>query len=316
MKPSRPKVGLALSGGGMRGVAHIGVLQVLEKHDLVPDLLSGSSAGSIVSVLYGVGMKPAEIEQFIRRLVKTNFLDWDSAPQLMSALGKVVTELAWGKKGPFTSAPAGVIKGDRLEELFRRRLAAESFDTCRIPNAVVATDINNGQRVVFTSRAMREKLCAQPEMADDDVLDDIGLADAIRASIAIPGVFHPKKLAGHVLVDGGLTSFVPVDLLFEMGADLVVAVDLGYAGERREEIDNILEMVVQSMDITGRGKVDLYFQLLKHARARSVIRVKPRIYDVGYFDISSLDENVRRGAEAMESCIPEIQEALRERRPA
>ncbi len=291
-------------------------IEMSKKYNLIPDLLAGTSVGSIVAVLYGVGMRAAGIEQFARRLAQVDFLDWDSAPQLMSALGKVVTELAWGKKGPFNSAAAGVIKGDRLEQLFQRRLAGESFDTCRIPTAVVATDINNGQRVVFTSREMRQKLCSEPEMAGDDVLSDIGLADAIRASISIPGAFHPKKIAGRMMVDGGLTSFIPVDLLFHMGADLVVAVDLGYAGERREEIDNILEIVVQSMDIMGRGKVDLYFELLKYAKPKPVIRVKPRIYDVGYFDVSSLDENINRGAEAMENCIPEVRRTMEQRRPA
>ena len=210
--PKRPRIGLVLSGGGAMGIAHVGVIQTLEKLGIRPDLVVGTSMGSIVGGLYASGMNGAELEQAVKTL------DWDlifnTTPprdgltyrekQLQAAFPMKVTI---GVKGRKLLPPEALISDANLllelRRLVRVRAAVETFDQLPIPFRAVATDIETGHKVV---------------------LDRGELAGAMRASMSVPGVFAPYRLNGKLLVDGGMSDNVPIDVARDMGADIVIVV--------------------------------------------------------------------------------------------
>ena len=210
--PTRPKVGLVLSGGGAMGMAHVGAIQTLEKLGIRPDLVVGTSMGSIVGGLYASGMSGAELEHAIETM---NWdLIFDTSPpregltyrekQLQAAF-PVKASVGVGRAG--LHAPEALISDANLllelRRLVRVRAAVPTFDDLPIPFRAVATDIETGKKVV---------------------LDRGELAGAMRASMSVPGVFAPYSLDGRLLVDGGMSDNVPIDVAREMGADVVIVV--------------------------------------------------------------------------------------------
>jgi len=212
---NRPKTALVLSGGGARGAAHIGVLKVLEELRVPIDMIVGTSMGSIVGGFYSAGYSPDELETLVRDL------DWDAAladrpaRELISFRRKqddrdymFGVEVGFNK-GKFT-IPEGLIAGQDLDFILKTNLLragyVPSFDRLPIPFRAVATDIETGELV---------------ELSNGD------LAQAIRASMSVPGVFTPANINGRKLVDGGLVSNLPVQAARAMGADRIIAVDIG-----------------------------------------------------------------------------------------
>ncbi len=211
---ARPKIGLCLSGGGARGAAHIGVIRVLEELNIPVDCIAGTSMGAIVGGLYAAGMPIEEIERIAQES------DWDSLltdrvprSDLPYRRKHDPTNYFLGLDVDFTDGivlPRGLIPGKRLDLLLRSLTLnvsrLEDFDTLPIPFRAVATDIETGEAVV---------------LAGGD------LARALRASMAIPGVFSPVIIDGRMLVDGGVARNLPVDVLRQMGADIIIAVNIG-----------------------------------------------------------------------------------------
>lgn len=210
----RPKLVLVLSGGGARGAAHVGVLKVLEELHVAPDMVIGTSMGSIVGGLYAAGWTPEQIERLIHRL------DWegaftDAVPRSeKSFLRKqddrpvlIQGRLAFDGFKPVL--PSGVIRGQKLELILRLleslSPAASDFDHLPIPYRAVAADIATGKPVI---------------------LDSGSLATAMRASMSIPGAFPPVRLDGRDLVDGGIAANLPIGIAMELGATSVIAVDI------------------------------------------------------------------------------------------
>ena len=181
LHPRKPRVGLALGGGSARGWAHIGVIRALEKAGVHPDIVCGTSIGSLVGAAYAAG----ELDRLERWALELGMRD-------------VIGFMDVGFGG-------GALKGDRLIDFFRRNWSDRSIETLSLPFAAVATSLRTGAEVWLRSGST---------------------IDAVRASIALPGVFAPVRLEGSFLVDGGLVNPVPVSLARAMGADIVIAVDL------------------------------------------------------------------------------------------
>jgi predicted acylesterase/phospholipase RssA len=180
----KPKLGLALSGGGARGFAHIGVLKALEEANIRIDFLSGTSMGGVIAAAYASGMSPEDIEAVTQEY-------------------KTIHNL-WRLADP--SFPRqGIFQGERLLAFFEKYLNGYTFEDARIPLTLVAVDLNSGQEVH---------------------IQEGSLAKAVRATVSIPGVFAPVKQNGQCLVDGGLLNNLPVDVVRDMGADIVLAVDV------------------------------------------------------------------------------------------
>ena len=211
----RPKIGLVLGGGGARGAAHVGILKVLEENRVPVDFVVGTSMGSIVGGLYAIGNSPADIDRKFHEIKWTElFTDWPSQDWLSFKNKRDLERLidiefgASLKRG--VRLPRGFISGQRLGfELKKHTFSAAAvtdFNKFALPYRAVAADINTGEVVVH---------------------DHGNIADAIRSSMSIPGAFPPVEIGGRILVDGGIANNVPVDVARRMGADVVIAIDVG-----------------------------------------------------------------------------------------
>lgn len=240
----RPKIGLALSGGAARGCAHVGVLEVLEEMRVPVDYVAGTSMGAVVGGLYAAGLTPAEI----RRTLIT--LDWQSVLDDRTPYRDLVfrrkederrylmdVEVGIGKKG-FT-LPPGLLTGQKLgfqlQRLLRPAADVTVFSRLPTPFRAVAADLETGEMVV---------------------LDRGQLTAALRASMAIPGVFSPAEIDGRLLVDGGLANNLPVDVVRDMGADVVIAVDVSEPLASRAELRSLLGVTNQAISVLTRANME------------------------------------------------------------
>ena len=234
----RPRIGLCLAGGGARGGAHIGVLQVLEEMRVPIDCIAGTSIGSIVGGLYASGMSPAAMDSAVLNI------DWftvfDDAPprRLRNFRRKEEDYLPYfpfragiGKDG--LAQPGGLVSGQKLMFLLRQLTLSttgiDDFDDLPIPYRAVAASLEDGSMVV---------------------LDSGTVADAMRASMAIPGVFTPHEIAGTTLIDGGILRNVPYDVVKSMGADIVIVVDVTQPPGELEENLSFKGVLKQTMGLT------------------------------------------------------------------
>jgi len=278
----RPHVGLVLSGGGARGAAHVGVLEVLEQMRVPVDCIAGTSMGSIIGGLYAAGMRPQEIGRALQETDWVKVFD-DSPPREERSFNRKLEDYEFlvkarpgvGREGP--RLPAGVVQGQKLDLLLQRYTlpVAEvtDFDRLPIPFRAVATDIVTGREVA---------------------LGHGDLSRAIRASMAVPGVFAPVEIDGQLLVDGGVANNLPVSVARAMGADVVIAVDISTPLLPREQISSALSIVEQLTSILTRRNTEEQIGTLG---ARDVFIV-PELADITSGDFPRVGEAVTRGAQA------------------
>ncbi|MDI3534359.1 MAG: hypothetical protein PWQ82_724 [Thermosediminibacterales bacterium] len=294
MLGKKKTLGLALSGGSLRGAAHIGVLKVLKENGILPDYIAGTSAGSIVASLFVAGLSFNDIETAVVNVKKKNIVDWSVN----------FFNIIWmGIKSLFKcslSLPLGLIKGNYIENLLFMMTKGMMLNQISMPLAITATDINSGERIIFTGKEYIPKTYVK----DTVFIDDATIAEACRASISIPGVFAPKKLKNRYLVDGGIKDNVPVDILRIWGADVVLAVDLKFASQDDQNINTMLEILLQSADIMGQSlsdcKLDVYADLV----------IDPEIYDMGLLEFTRIPEAIEKGERATRKIIPRLRELL------
>jgi len=292
VRVGKSRFGLALGSGGLRGAAHIGVLKCLERHGLQPTCLAGSSAGAVVAALYAAGYSVAALEDLALQLNASKLYDsnltWRSFLSLLKG---------WvcGKRCQPEVLPMGLVKGEAWEKYLTSLLGQQKFADLSLPTAVLAVDVETGDAVAFARR----------EMSSADVtLTGATVVQGVRASSSIPGVFAPLQLYGYTLVDGAVHASVPAQLVRDLGAQVVVAIDLGYAGQREERVDSVIEVISQSLHILGEELTKC--QLEKTAD----LVVRPRIYDVSLRDFERIPEIIARGEKAMEAQIPRLRRLL------
>jgi NTE family protein len=299
----------------LRGAAHVGALKCLHDHGIRPSAVSGTSAGSIVAGLYASGLSIAEMERVALSLRASSVFDVCSPVALVGAIAKVLTEAVGGPRSLLKWAPNGVLRGQRLETFLRKAGMSASFEKMRLPCIVTSTEVDNARKVLFTDQATAAVLRRRYRMRGSRtaVITGVSPVAAVRASCAIPGVYIPKVINGMQLIDGGVKDYLPLEPLDLLGCDILIGVDLGYAGDRREGIDNIAEVVSQSLDIMGANSVDLSVELLRSRYRNRVIRVMPRIYDVGLLDTKKIPDCISRGYAAMEKSIAPLMRLVRAR---
>ncbi|HHY83546.1 MAG TPA: patatin-like phospholipase family protein [Clostridiales bacterium] len=282
------RFGLALSGGATRGAAHIGAMKALAENGLHPSWISGTSAGSMVAALYACGYSVSEMEEIALSLRK-DIYDTDYLGIIAGVLQWIFTkDTAWD----------GIVKGKNLENLMKKLLGEKTMKDASIPLAITAVDINSGFTVMFVSSKRRLR-----DTKHTIYIDDVPIYQAVRASIAIPVVFRPIFIKGMRLVDGGVTESVPVNVLKQMGAGKVIGIDLGYSGQRRNEVNNILEIGSQSIDIMS-------YRMTKLKTMRADVIVNPHIYDVGMMEVDRIPELIERGYKAVTDNIDTIKNAI------
>ena len=253
------KVALVLGGGAARGVAHIGVLKVLQSHGISFDLVVGTSIGSLVGAVYALGIP---IEKFEQMALKTT----------------------WRDLADFVISKTGFLEGRNLDRVIKESIEEKDFDDLKIPLAVVATDIENGEEIVLTKGP---------------------LAKVIRASCSIPGIFIPVRIDSQLLVDGGLKSSVPTDVAKKMGADFIVAVDVGFC-VKKGKVSNIFQVLFQSLQIIGN-------ELSRFQSREADVAIKVRLgQDIDQMAFHKAKEIIASGEKAAQEAMPLLLAQMKE----
>jgi NTE family protein len=287
---NRPKIGLVLSGGGARGTAHIGVLKVLEENHIPIDMISGTSFGAVVGGLYAAGYTADELQEILE-----NF-DWQAsrsgaAPREDRSFRRkqhdngFLIKFKLGIKDGKLKLPGGLITPNNLrltlQDLINERSNADDFDNLPIPFRAVATDLGTGNSFV---------------------LEQGNLASAMIASMAVPALFPPIEYNGHLLVDGGVTNNVPVDVVRSMGADIVIVVDISTPMLKQDEIESFTNVIDQLVLMMTRKNSDAQLATLTD---RDIL-IRPELDDIGFTDFERSFEAIPRGEESASLALPHL----------
>jgi NTE family protein len=252
------RIGLALGGGAARGFAHVGVIQVLEEAGIRPDIVVGTSAGSLVAALYASGRNGAQLQQVAESLEEAALTDW--------------TLPIFGR---------GALKGEALARYVSSLVNHKLIEEMPMPLGIVATDLGSGQGVLFRRGST---------------------GTAVRASSAVPSVFQPVTIAGRDYVDGGLVSPVPVGFARQMGADLVIAVDISSPPEGQATGDS-LQILLQTFAIMSKS-------INRFELKDADVVVRPALAGVKSADFTAKRRSIEAGRRAMQQALPQLRAAM------
>jgi len=282
LQAERTRIGVALSGGGARGSAHVGVLRTLEELGVPVDYIAGTSMGAVIGALYAAGNDADAIERILDEM------DWESAftdrPERVNrTMRKKELEREFlipyrlGFNRGSLELPLGAIEGQHLDQVLHRLFMPVSnlgtFDQLPIPFRAVATDLVSGEAVV---------------------LADGSLPTALRASMSVPGVFSPVEIGGRLLVDGGMSNNLPVDVVRAMGADVVIAVDISSPMLERDQLTSVFSVTEQLTNFLTRRSTDMQIDSL----GPDDILIVPDLDEFGSADFTRVLEILDRGYEA------------------
>ena len=253
-----PKIGLALGGGAARGFAHIGVIQVLEEAGIKPDLVVGTSAGSLVAAIYASGKTGAQLQTVAETMEEAALTDWTL---------------------PFISR--GMLRGEALARYVSGQVGGRKIDSLPMPLGIVATDLHNGKGVLFQTG---------------------DAATAVRASSSVPGVFQPVKIGTREYVDGGLVSPVPVRYARQMGAEVVIAVDISATPESNPALS--------TMDIMLQTFAIMSLSINSFELREADVAVRPALAGVSSADFASKRKSIEAGRVAMLAALPLLRTAI------
>jgi len=287
---ARPRIGLALSGGGARGAAHIGVLKVLEELRVPVDCVTGTSMGSVVGGSFAAGTTPAEMEKIVTQT------DWgevftdrppraEISPRLKQDDYKGLFAPEFGVRDYSLVVQKGIVSGVNIES-FLRYLTQQSahvadFRKLPVPFRAVAADIETGEAVV---------------------LDHGNLARAMRASMAIPGAVAPVEIDGRLLVDGGIANNLPIDVARKVCGDVIIAVNISTPPLEREEITSALSIVGQLINFLGKERVDKQLASL----SRRDVLIEPELGDISSGSFERMSDAIRIGEAAARKQADEL----------
>ncbi len=261
--PRRVKIGLALGGGAARGFAHIGVIKVLEAQGIVPDLVVGTSAGSLVGALYAAGNNGYALQKMAIDMDEAAISDWTL---------------------PFFSQSTGVLKGEAIQSYVNRALQGKPIDQLKLPFGAVATDLHTGQPILFRRG---------------------NTGAAVRASSAVPGVFHPVRIGNVDYVDGGLVSPVPASFARQMGADFVIAVNIS-AQPDAQPASSTFEVLLQTFAIMGQS-------LNQYELKQADVVIRPELGTMKGSDFQGRNLAILAGEKAAMAVLPEIRRKLQQK---
>ena len=254
-----PRIGLALGGGAARGFAHVGVIQVLEEAGIRPELVTGTSAGSLVAALYASGRQGPQLQRIADTMDEATFADWTL---------------------PLFSR--GMLRGDALARYVSQQVGGRRIEELPMPLGILSTDLHSGQGVLF-------------QRGD--------VATAVRASSAVPGLFQPVLISGREYVDGGLVAPVPVRQARQMGAELVIAVDISQVPESNSATD-VFQILMQTFTIMGKSINAL------ELRGPDLVVVRPALNGVSGADFSTRRRAIQAGRQAMTQALPQLRAAI------
>jgi NTE family protein len=257
----KPVIGLALGAGAARGFAHVGVIKALESQGIRPDLVVGSSAGSVIAALLASGATGNELNRLALNLDEATIADWGL---------------------PFAGRFGGLIKGDALQNMINREVQNKSIEQMRIPLGIVATDLQSGKGILFRT-------------------GNTGLA--VRASCSVPGVFQPALVSGKEYVDGGLVAPVPVSYARQMGATIVIAVNIS-SEPVHQDASGTLGVLQQTISIMQRS-------INQYELKSADIIIQPHLLQMGGSDFRSRNAAILAGEVAAQEQMALIKEKLK-----
>lgn len=297
------RVGLALSGGGARGLAQVGVLKVLERHDIPVHLIAGTSIGAIVGALYACYGDAEEVERRVLHTLSSEQMQGLDLDRILKLSGIAPAQ----ERGEVAESPGLLVRAQRLIrrvlashaaltrlavldgqavlDMYDRLYEGRTFDQTGIPFAAVAVDLEEGREVVVASGP---------------------ISRGVAASSAIAGIFPPVEISGRKLVDGGYTSPVPIDVTYTLGANVVIAVDVSHRDLDRGRLDNAVEVAMRSSEIS-------LLALEREQLRRADVIVPARGRARHWSDYSDPHEAIDAGEKAAENMVPSIRVAIEER---
>ena len=257
----KPVIGLVLGAGAARGFAHVGVIKALEAQGIHPDIVVGSSAGSVIAALLASGATGNDLNRLALNLDEATIADWGL---------------------PFAGRFGGLIKGDALQNMVNREVQNKSIEQMRIPLGIVATELQSGKGVLFRT-------------------GNTGLA--VRASCSVPGVFQPAVISGKEYVDGGLVAPVPVSYARQMGATLVIAVNIS-SEPVHQDASGTFGILQQTISIMQRS-------INEHELKTADIVIQPQLKQMSSSDFKSRNAAILAGEAAAQAQMALIKEKLK-----
>lgn len=288
--------GLALAGGGTRGAAHVGVLTALEESGFLPDRIAGASAGSIVAGLYAAGMEVGDMRETVRWLARhgRSYID----PDILGILS-FLPQFLLGRE----TSLKGLVKGNRLQHFLCDLTDGLDIQGNCKGLLIPAVDINSGDTVAFTN-LFKEEIPLSALRQEHVKWERSGLlCDIMMASSSVPAVFRPRELNGYLLVDGGVTNNLPVDLFIAAGEPRVLAVDIGEEYEMPHD-HSIMEIAFHSFSIMSRE--------LKDCRSSGeILLLKPPLpHGVGLLTFECMEKCMEDGYIYAKKMMPRIKRLL------
>ena len=281
------KVALVLSGGGLKGYAHLGVLRVLEKENVKIDYITGTSIGALIGTMYSIGYNIDEIEKVLDFINVENFLETDTdftnlSLEKKETLKKYSFYINFDEKLNF-SLPKGLKDSNEayliVKDLLKNYGNIKNFDKFPIPLRIIATNLNTGETKSFS---------------EGDI------AKILVASMAIPTIFEPVEIEGNVYVDGLVSRNLPVEEAYDMGADLVIASDIGAPIVKKDNY-NILSVLSQMSTIQSSNITNI-------SREKASILISPNIKDISAIDSSKKNDLINLGKIAAEEQVSKLKE--------
>lgn len=282
------KIGIALSGGGIRGIAHAGVLDALEKNNIKIDIIGGTSCGAIIASLYAMGYSPYHIYILFKRYAK-KIAKMNSAP-ILSGIKNII----WNKKISIT----GLRNGKNIEEIYNEyatRKGIKSISQIKMPIVIPTVDITESKEYIFTNNI------PQNAANKNQYITDISVGKAIRASSSFPAFFSPCKVEKHAFMDGGAMDNIPVREVKNQGADKVIAVK--FDADQIDEESNIMDIVMKTIDIMGS-------KISEESLEMSDYILNVYTDKVGLLDVEKLDKCYKYGYNCVINRIDDIKKKL------
>ena len=281
-------LGLALSGGGIRGIAHAGVLKALLDNGIRVDIIGGTSAGALVGVLYAMGYTPDYIYEAFK-LYSKEIVGLNGGLMFSGVRGKILGNEAGIK---------GLKSGKSLEKVFERMALRKGYknveEILEIPVVITSVDIRNGKEYIFTNSV--------PNVENaDKYITNIGIGKAVRASSSFPGIFCPCEFEGHSFYDGGILDNVPVLEVRKQGANKVIAVN--FKADDIENSSNIMDLGMRTLDIMGN-------KISEKSLNNCDLVITVETDKTGLFDIENLDSCFEYGYMAVIKNLGKIKQVL------
>ena len=283
------KLGLALSGGGIRGIAHAGVLKALEENNIKIDAIGGTSSGSLIATLYALGYSPYYIYILFKRYASE--ITQINAGAILSGLGNFMKN----KKIPLLGLKTGNSIEKAFDELASRKGIKNVGEITKMPIVIPTVDIGESKEYIFTNNIPKSK-------KKDKYITDISIGKAVRASSSFPAVFCPCEYKKHKFLDGGALDNVPAVEVRKQGVDKVIAVN--FKADDIDESSNMMDVAMRTIDIMGN-------KISEESLKNSDYILTVRTDKTGLLDTDKLDSCFEYGYKSVIDNIKDINSILK-----